>query len=99
MDDRPANQVSLHVPWMYRVAYRLLADADRAGKQREHETLSHEWTARLRADLTPFLEAPLPANYDGPRTDLAQAILLLEDATDAELKAAYAAISDTSAAH
>jgi RNA polymerase sigma-70 factor (ECF subfamily) len=30
MDDSPANQVSLHVPRMYRVAYRLLADADRA---------------------------------------------------------------------
>ena len=30
MDDSPANQISLHVPRMYRVAYRLLADADRA---------------------------------------------------------------------
>jgi len=30
MDDRPANQIGLHVPRMYRVAYRLLADADKA---------------------------------------------------------------------
>jgi len=30
VDDSPANQISLHVPQMYRVAYRLLADADRA---------------------------------------------------------------------
>ena len=30
MDDTPANQISLHVPRMYRVALRLLADADRA---------------------------------------------------------------------
>lgn len=30
MDDGPANQVSLHLPRMYRVAYRLLADADAA---------------------------------------------------------------------
>lgn len=30
MDDSPANQISLHVPRMYRVAYRLLADADKA---------------------------------------------------------------------
>ena len=30
MDDSQANQVGLHVPRMYRVAYRLLADADKA---------------------------------------------------------------------
>ena len=30
MDGSPANQVSLHVPQMYSVAYRLLADADQA---------------------------------------------------------------------
>jgi RNA polymerase sigma-70 factor (ECF subfamily) len=30
VDDSPANQISLHVPRMYRVAYRLLADTDRA---------------------------------------------------------------------
>lgn len=30
MDETPANQIGLHVPRMYRVAYRLLADADRA---------------------------------------------------------------------
>lgn len=30
MDDSPANQIGLHVPRMYRVAYRLLADADKA---------------------------------------------------------------------
>jgi RNA polymerase sigma-70 factor (ECF subfamily) len=30
MDNSPANQVSLHVPRMYRVAYRLLCDADAA---------------------------------------------------------------------
>jgi RNA polymerase sigma-70 factor (ECF subfamily) len=30
MDDSPAIQISLHVPRMYRVAYRLLADADKA---------------------------------------------------------------------
>ncbi len=30
MEEMPANQISLHVPRMYRVAYRLLADADKA---------------------------------------------------------------------
>ncbi len=30
MDDNPANQVGLHVPRMYRVAFRMLADADKA---------------------------------------------------------------------
>ena len=30
MDDSPANQVSLHVPRMYRVAYRMLSDAEAA---------------------------------------------------------------------
>ena len=30
MDDSPANQISLHVPRMYRVALRLLGDAERA---------------------------------------------------------------------
>jgi RNA polymerase sigma-70 factor, ECF subfamily len=30
MGDSPANQVSLHVPRMYRVAYRMLADAEAA---------------------------------------------------------------------
>ena len=30
MDDSRANQLSQHVPRMYRVAYRLLADADKA---------------------------------------------------------------------
>jgi RNA polymerase sigma-70 factor (ECF subfamily) len=30
MDETPANQIGLHVPQMYRVAYRLLADADKA---------------------------------------------------------------------
>lgn len=30
MDDGPANQISLHVPRMYRVAYRLLGDEDKA---------------------------------------------------------------------
>ena len=30
MDDSQASQVGLHVPRMYRVAYRLLADADKA---------------------------------------------------------------------
>jgi len=30
MDDSPASQVSLHLPRMYRVAYRLLADPDKA---------------------------------------------------------------------
>jgi len=29
-DDGPAHEISLHVPRMYRVAYRLTADADRA---------------------------------------------------------------------
>ena len=51
----------------------------------KHDALAREWTDRLRSDLTPFLEAPLPANVDGPRTDLALAVLLLEDATPAEL--------------
>jgi len=30
MSDSPADQISIHVPRMYRVAYRLLADSDRA---------------------------------------------------------------------
>lgn len=30
MGDDPANQISLHVPRMYRVAYRMLADADKS---------------------------------------------------------------------
>ncbi len=30
MDDSPANQIGLRMPRMYRVAYRLLADADKA---------------------------------------------------------------------
>jgi RNA polymerase sigma-70 factor (ECF subfamily) len=30
MDHSPANQVGLHVPRMYRVAFRMLADADKA---------------------------------------------------------------------
>jgi RNA polymerase sigma-70 factor (ECF subfamily) len=30
MNESPANQVSLHVPQMYRVAYRMLDDADQA---------------------------------------------------------------------
>lgn len=30
MDDSPASQIGQHVPRMYRVAYRMLADADKA---------------------------------------------------------------------
>lgn len=30
MSESPASQIGLHVPRMYRVAYRLLADADKA---------------------------------------------------------------------
>lgn len=40
MGDSPANQVSQHVPRMYRVAYRPLAAADRRWRTTAHWRLS-----------------------------------------------------------
>jgi len=66
-------------------AHRALAAAGKGG---DHAELARAWTERLRSDIEPYLDAPMRRNLDYDCTELASAILLLEDATPDELETA-----------